>query len=288
MALPLHLPFSPMEALRSMKSRPARNGATSRNGTAFVAWLLATAKKFSCSRNPVADDPLFSGIGRGAGCAQTREIRSRRRDRRSCRRRLFLRRAFAAHPSCGSRIRKLSVETPALLIAFDLFVGADGRLLTESRSMHAGRCWKRFTGNTAVRRNRCGCRLRAPSSAKPKRGCGAAARRSTASSPSGAISPIARAIAPACRRSRITAAPTAWSAASAITKAPPSSAHSYLGLYDKRGLLNHVGFTSTIKRQDKPALTKKLKPLIGPPGFTGNAPGGPSRWSTKRSGEWCR
>ena len=59
-----------------------------------------------------------------------------------------------------------------------------------------------------------------------------------------------------------------------------------LGLYDADGLLHHVGFTSTIKNQDKPALTKKLKPLIDPPGFTGNAPGGPSRWSTKRSGEW--
>ena len=34
------------------------------------------------------------------------------------------------------------------------------------------------------------------------------------------------------------------------------------------------------------ALTKKLEPLIAPPGFTGNAPGGPSRWSTKRSNEW--
>ena len=59
-----------------------------------------------------------------------------------------------------------------------------------------------------------------------------------------------------------------------------------LGLYDAGGLLHHVGFTSTIKNQDKPALTKKLKPLIGSPGFTGNAPGGPSRWSTKRSSEW--
>ena len=59
-----------------------------------------------------------------------------------------------------------------------------------------------------------------------------------------------------------------------------------LGLYDKGGLLHHVGFTSNIKQQDKAALTKKLKPLIAPPGFTGNAPGGPSRWSTKRSGEW--
>jgi ATP-dependent DNA ligase len=59
-----------------------------------------------------------------------------------------------------------------------------------------------------------------------------------------------------------------------------------LGLYDGKGLLHHVGFTSTIKREDKPALTKKLEPLIAPPGFTGNAPGGPSRWSTKRSSEW--
>ena len=59
-----------------------------------------------------------------------------------------------------------------------------------------------------------------------------------------------------------------------------------LGLYDDGGLLHHVGFTSAIKREDKPALTKKLEPLIAPPGFTGNAPGGPSRWSTKRSSEW--
>jgi ATP-dependent DNA ligase len=59
-----------------------------------------------------------------------------------------------------------------------------------------------------------------------------------------------------------------------------------LGLYDAKGLLHHVGFTSTIRREDKPALTRKLEALIAPPGFTGNAPGGPSRWSTKRSSEW--
>ena len=59
-----------------------------------------------------------------------------------------------------------------------------------------------------------------------------------------------------------------------------------LGLHDADGLLHHVGFTSTIKSKDKSALTKKLKPLIGPPGFTSNAPGSPSRWSTKRSSEW--
>ena len=60
-----------------------------------------------------------------------------------------------------------------------------------------------------------------------------------------------------------------------------------LGLYDDDGLLHHVGFTSAIKQADKPALTDRLEPLIAPPGFTGNAPGGPSRWSTERSAKWC-
>ncbi len=59
-----------------------------------------------------------------------------------------------------------------------------------------------------------------------------------------------------------------------------------LGLYDSAGKLDHVGFTSSIHAEDRPALTRKLERLIKSPGFTGNAPGGPSRWSTKRSTEW--
>ena len=59
-----------------------------------------------------------------------------------------------------------------------------------------------------------------------------------------------------------------------------------LGLYDEAGLLHHVGFSSNIKADEKPALTAKLEKLVKAPGFTGNKPGGPSRWSTERSGEW--
>jgi ATP-dependent DNA ligase len=59
-----------------------------------------------------------------------------------------------------------------------------------------------------------------------------------------------------------------------------------LGLYDDKGLLNHVGFTSSLKANEKKALTAKLEMLIAPPGFTGDKPGGPNRWSTKRSAEW--
>ena len=59
-----------------------------------------------------------------------------------------------------------------------------------------------------------------------------------------------------------------------------------LGLYDADGLLHHVGHTSTIPAKEKKALTARLEKLIAPPGFTGNAPGGLSRWSTRRSAEW--
>ena len=59
-----------------------------------------------------------------------------------------------------------------------------------------------------------------------------------------------------------------------------------LGLFDDEGLLHHVGFTSALKAEDRPALTETLESLVGPPGFTGSAPGGPSRWKTDRSTEW--
>jgi ATP-dependent DNA ligase len=59
-----------------------------------------------------------------------------------------------------------------------------------------------------------------------------------------------------------------------------------LGLYDREGLLQHVGFTSSIEASRRPPLTRKLKALIEPPGFTGRAPGGPSRWSSERSTVW--
>jgi ATP-dependent DNA ligase len=63
-----------------------------------------------------------------------------------------------------------------------------------------------------------------------------------------------------------------------------------LGLYDEDGLLHHVGFTSSIKSDERPALTRHLQKLRKPVqqggGFSGRAPGGPSRWSTERTGEW--
>jgi ATP-dependent DNA ligase len=59
-----------------------------------------------------------------------------------------------------------------------------------------------------------------------------------------------------------------------------------LGLYGKDGLLHHVGFTSAFKASERGGLTKKFEALKKPPGFTGSAPGGPSRWSTDSTREW--
>jgi ATP-dependent DNA ligase len=59
-----------------------------------------------------------------------------------------------------------------------------------------------------------------------------------------------------------------------------------LGLYDNQGLLHHVGFTSGLKAEEKPALTKTLQAIETKSSFTGNTPGGPSRWATRRSSQW--
>jgi ATP-dependent DNA ligase len=59
-----------------------------------------------------------------------------------------------------------------------------------------------------------------------------------------------------------------------------------LGLYNAQGLLDHVGFTANIAKEERAELTQRLLALQASPGFTGRSPGGPSRWSTERSGEW--
>jgi ATP-dependent DNA ligase len=59
-----------------------------------------------------------------------------------------------------------------------------------------------------------------------------------------------------------------------------------LGLYNDDGTLDHVGFTSAISNAQRPELTAKLEALKGGQGFTGNAPGGPSRWGTEWSADW--
>lgn len=50
-----------------------------------------------------------------------------------------------------------------------------------------------------------------------------------------------------------------------------------LGLYDAAGRLNYVGRCGV--QPDAAAIATRLQPFVGGSGFTGEAPGGPSRWS---------
>jgi ATP-dependent DNA ligase len=189
------------------------------------------------------------------------------------------------HPA-ESRIRKLSAETPALLIVFDLLVDGTGGLLTGKPFDERRRALSAFHQKYC----RTAPRIRlSPSSAKfgdaegwLRRGGatldGVIAKRGDLDYRSG-------------ERTGMQKIKNFRSADCVIggfryNEGKPVVGSLLLGLYDNAGLLHHVGFTSTIKAADKPELTKKLKAVAGAPGFTGNAPGGPSRWSTGRSAEW--
>jgi ATP-dependent DNA ligase len=60
-----------------------------------------------------------------------------------------------------------------------------------------------------------------------------------------------------------------------------------LGLYNKKGELDHIGFSSSFTREERKKLKSILEPLMGGEGFSGKAPGGPSRWTRDaRDTEW--
>ena len=61
----------------------------------------------------------------------------------------------------------------------------------------------------------------------------------------------------------------------------------FFGLYECQRPASSCGISSGIKTKDKPTLTDKLEAVRQDRSFTGNAPGGPSRWSsTQTVVEW--
>jgi ATP-dependent DNA ligase len=189
------------------------------------------------------------------------------------------------HPA-ASRVRKLAVETPAIFIAFDLLVDADSRDLTGEVLAERRRAlevfFRRYGGKSKlIRLSPATTRLADAKRWLTRVGAtfdGVIAKRRDFNYRSGDRSGMQK--IKNYRSADCVVGGFRYNTDS------PLVGSLLLGLYDSKGLLHHVGFTSTIKREDKPALTKKLKALIFAPGFTGNAPGGPSRWSTERSGGW--
>jgi len=193
------------------------------------------------------------------------------------------------HPA-ESRIRRLSGETPAVLIAFDMLQDPAGSDLASHTLRERRTALERFFATVDDE-----TRLRL-SPASEKR---ASAVRWLARAGGGALDGVVakRLDEPYRAGERAMLKIKSLRSADCVVGGFRYATNKLggrkvvgsllLGLHDTSGLLHHVGFTSAIKREEKPALTAKLEALVAKPGFTGNAPGGPSRWSTERSAEWC-
>jgi ATP-dependent DNA ligase len=189
------------------------------------------------------------------------------------------------HPA-QSRVRRLAAETPAVLIVFDLLADSDGTLLIPEPLRERRRALESFVRDYC----RGASRIRlSPATIKLSDAKGWLKR--VGATLDGVIAKRRDLEYRSADRSGMQKIKNYRSADCVVggfryNEGTPVVGSLLLGLYDDDGLLHHVGFTSTIKQQDKAALTRKLRPLIAPPGFTGSTPGGPSRWSTKRSSEW--
>src|SRR5581483_2480830 len=189
------------------------------------------------------------------------------------------------HPA-ESRIRKLSAETPATLMCFDLLVDASGKLLTDLPLAERRRRLEEFfvaiPPNGRIRLSPASTDFKQAQQWMRELGVigldGIIAKRLDAPYASGERTSMVK-----VKRIR-----TADCVVGGFRYAEKGGGIGslLLGLYNDEGLLDHVGFTSSFNAEQRKELKKVVEPLIGPPGFTGRAPGGPSRWSTKRSTEW--
>jgi ATP-dependent DNA ligase len=190
------------------------------------------------------------------------------------------------HPA-ASRVKKLSEQTPATLIVFDLLANAAGvsllkQPLRNRRAELEAFAKKLLRGEGAFRLSPATTQI-----AQARRWLG-----SGGASLDGVIAKKLDATYESGERSgamqKIKLIRTADCVVGGFRYAEKKRVIGslLLGLYDESGLLNHVGFCSGLKAGEREEFTKKLEKLIEPPGFTGRAPGGPSRWSTKRSAEW--
>ena len=189
------------------------------------------------------------------------------------------------HPA-ASRIEKLSKETPATFLAFDLLVDGRGRLLAglplAERRAALEAFFESLPGNGRV--------LLSPAVSKRE----AAERWMRELGAGGLDGVVAKRTAEPYRSGeragmvKVKRLRTADCVVGGFRylQAGGEIGSLLLGLYDRDGKLDHVGFSSSFTAAERRELKPLLVPLVEPPGFTGKAPGGPSRWSTRRSDGW--
>ena len=187
------------------------------------------------------------------------------------------------HPA-ESRIRKLAAATPAIYILFDCLMDADGRALLDAPLGERRPALEAFV-KTQGRQPALRLSPYTEDVAEARRWLakvGGALDGVVAKRTDGPYAPGERAMLK-IKRMRTADCVIGGFRYESNSREVGSL---LLGLYDDAGKLNHVGFTSTITDAERPALTKGLEKLAGGTGFTGDAPDGPSRWSTERSSEW--
>jgi len=188
------------------------------------------------------------------------------------------------HPA-QSRIDKLSRDTPAIFMAFDILKDDVQTSFLDEPLHH-----RRAALEVQFKRLRKSVRL----ALSPYSRNLADARKWLAKAGSGALDgviakPLNEAYMPGERAMlKVKPARTADCVVGGFRYAAGSNevGSMLLGLYNEQGKLDHVGFTTGIANAVRPGLTRKLEKLRGGPGFTGEAPGGPSRWATERSAAW--
>jgi ATP-dependent DNA ligase len=189
------------------------------------------------------------------------------------------------HPA-ESRIRRLAAERPAMFVVFDLLVAPGGKSLVDEPLAERRERLEAFA-RSALRSND---RIRL-SIASLDRKLAVRWLRAAGTNVDGVIAKRLDLAYASGERSAMQKIKRIRSADCVVGGFRYASKERIvgsllLGLYDDEGLLNHIGFTANLSRAERAKLTPKLKSLIAPPGFSGRAPGGPSRWSTRRSAEW--
>jgi len=188
------------------------------------------------------------------------------------------------HPA-ASRVNKLAAETPSILIVFDLLQTPRGADLTARPLSERRRTLEAFfatLGDTPSLRLSPATEKRAEAQRWLKRAGGGELDGVVAKRLDEPYRPGERAMV------KVKCLRTADCVVGGFRYATSGKqvGSLLLGLFNGEGKLDHVGFTSGISNEERPALTRKVEALRGGPGFTGDAPGGPSRWSTERSTQW--
>ena len=189
------------------------------------------------------------------------------------------------HPA-ESRVRKLAKETPASYALFDLLVEGRSKLfeqrLMERREALEAFVTKNFSNGEMVRLS-------------PATTDAALAKKWLAGSLARLDGVIAKRDVPYAFGSRdaVVKIKRSYTADCVVGGFRTSSggpdgaiASLLLGLYDEDGLLNHVGFVGSMSAAERQRAAELLKPIVEPPGFTGAAPGGPSRWRRGDAAQW--